>query len=155
MEAQRHPDGAGITLARALNAVLDAAHGAEPGEFEDLAPEDLDPVTQAAAEAGAFPATRADELDDEPTAFVPPLHHPTADPLAADPPLTEAQVFFTAMMEARRVELGLDEDWRSLPYPKDAEASETGRYSLPMVHRSIRSRRRQRGRRGDSGEDVA
>ncbi|QNN64813.1 hypothetical protein H9L12_11290 [Sphingomonas rhizophila] len=30
MEARRHPDGAGIVLAHALNSVMDAAHGVEP-----------------------------------------------------------------------------------------------------------------------------
>ena len=34
-EARRHPDGAGVTLAHALNAVVDAAHDAEPFDHED------------------------------------------------------------------------------------------------------------------------
>lgn len=32
MEARRHPDGAGIVLAHALNAVMDAAHGVPPAD---------------------------------------------------------------------------------------------------------------------------
>ena len=47
-EARRHPDGAGITLAHALNRVLDAAYGAEPFDHEEpdvpLAEGPVDPV---------------------------------------------------------------------------------------------------------------
>ena len=47
-EARRHPDGAGITLAHALNRVLDAAYGAEPFHHEEpdvpLAEGPVDPV---------------------------------------------------------------------------------------------------------------
>lgn len=35
MEARRHPDGPGITLAYALNSVFDAAHGVTPDEDDD------------------------------------------------------------------------------------------------------------------------
>jgi hypothetical protein len=35
MEARRHPDGAGIVLAHALNSVMDAAHGVPPADGSD------------------------------------------------------------------------------------------------------------------------
>ena len=34
MEARRHPDGAGIILAHALNALIDLAHGFPPDELD-------------------------------------------------------------------------------------------------------------------------
>ena len=54
-EARRHPDGAGITLAHALNRVLDAAYGAEPFDHEELdVPLAEGPVDPVPAHARAY-----------------------------------------------------------------------------------------------------
>ncbi len=54
-EARRHPDGAGITLAHALNRVLDAAYDAEPFDYEEAdAPLAEGPAKPAPAHAYTY-----------------------------------------------------------------------------------------------------
>ena len=63
-EARRHPDGAGIVLAHALNAVLDAGHGIapepEPHEADGAAyPDEIRPRLPRAIAAGPAPPSNA------------------------------------------------------------------------------------------------
>jgi hypothetical protein len=89
MEARRHPDGAGIFLAHALNAVLDAGHGAAPA----------DPARPLAEGPPPFVPPLLDDADDEP------------DPLAPDDRLNLlAQMIADASQPEPSAEQG---DWRS------------------------------------------
>ena len=56
MEARRHPDGAGIVLAHALNAVLDAAHDPRPDSGLAPAHDDDDPARDGPRPARALAA---------------------------------------------------------------------------------------------------
>jgi hypothetical protein len=67
-EARRHPDGAGIVLAHALNAVMDEAHGCDPAELDpepvddygDLLDPDPDAPPRPLAEGPILETTSAD-----------------------------------------------------------------------------------------------
>lgn len=65
MEARRHPDGPGIVLAHALNAVMDAAHGVEPEADEE---DSMRPLN----EGPYIPPPPIDECDgeDDPVAAI-------------------------------------------------------------------------------------
>ena len=72
-EARRHPDGAGIVLAHALNTVLDSAHGFDPDP--DLHPDEVSETAlpRALAEGPKLDVTAADR-ESVPENLDPDLH---------------------------------------------------------------------------------
>lgn len=93
MEARRHPDGAGIVLAHALNAVLDAGHGAAPA----------DPARALAEGPPPFvPPLLDDGLDDDP------------DPRDSIAPADRLNLIAKMIADASQPEPSAEQaDWRS------------------------------------------